>query len=385
LAEKSGDLRRLLNLVRLDILGKRESKIFALRYGLPDSTPLTLDRVGIRSDLTKEGVRYILLRAHRHIVAESIRQLESGLNDQPCAMLALFIRSYVCPESSNSARRLAILLMEEFHDFCPSKDIVTFIASLAYPAPESVSCYVDSAVKILTEQHPGCMKHDMAIRRIHKLFSYVFWPTTPKRITNREMVDIRRKGGEPSNTGLSSYYSLKMRRFVKVSSRLEVDFYRLLEHSKEIIEYHAHPIAVLFSSGGRHLIYYPDLFLLLQDGTGIVTEITPLFRMALWWNLLKFEALRSFCGRVGFGLLITDGYSCFEEICQYKVNQRYTSEVMYYLRNKGALDWNTYKEMKDKHHANRKDFVGLVVQNRLLWKLGPFRLSLSNEGLLSYT
>jgi hypothetical protein len=383
LAEKSSDLRRLLNLVRLDILRERESKIFALRYGLPDGTPLTLDRVGVQSDLSKEGVRDILLRAHRNIIAESIRQLESGMNDQPCAMLALFLRSNVCPESSNSARRLAILLMEEFHDFCPSKNIVTFIASLTHPAPESVSCYVDSAVRILKEQHPGCIEHDMAIKRIHKLFSYVFWPATPKRITNREMVDIRRREVEPSNNDLSSYYSLKMRRFVKISSRMEVDFYRLLEHSKEIAEYHAHPIAVPFSAGERHLIYYPDLFVLLRDGTGIVVEIVPLFRIALWRNLLKFEALKIFCGRVGYGLLITDGYSSFEEIRQYKVNRRYASEVMRYLTNKAALDWNTYKEIRDRHHASRQDFVGLVVQNRLVWRLGPFRLSLSNEGLPS--
>jgi hypothetical protein len=374
LAGKAGALRRLLNLARLDALRNRESSVLALRYGLSGGPPLTLEEVGRQISLTKEGVRLTLLRAHRRIVLESIRQLQSGLSNQPCARLSLLIQLRVRPQSVNSARRLAIFLMEEFRNFCPSADIVKFVASLAYATTHLASGDIDTAVGIIKDQHPGCMKHGMALERIHRLLSYVLWPKAPKNLGAREKLDIRRPADLSPANDLSSYYSLKMGRFMGFSSRLELNFYRLLEHSDEIVEFYAHSIAVPYCAEGRSLTYYPDLFILLRDKTAIVAEIIPLFRMPLWWNLQKFDALRSYCDSAGFGLLVTDGHNCLEEVSQYKVKEEYASEVMRHVETTGAIDWNTYTEIRDRYHPSRKDFVGLVVQNHLALHMNPFKL-----------
>jgi hypothetical protein len=375
LTKKVGDLRKLLDLARLDVLGDRESRMFALRYGLPEGSPYTLDYVGRQFGLSKEGARTILMRAHGVITAESISQLESGLTDRPCARLSLFIRLHVRPQSSNSAQRLAILLMEEFRDFCPSRNMVRFIASLAYPDPESASYHADAAARFVHQQHPGCLKHEMSLKRMRKLLSHVFWPPAARKVTDDEMSDVRRRGEVSVATDPSPYYSLKMGRFVKCKSRLELDFYRLLDDADDIVEYHAHSISVPYTVKGARLTYYPDLFALCRDGRGIVVEIVPLFRMAMWWNLQKFEALKIYCDRVGFGLLVTDGYSCLEEVYQYRVKEEYATEAMRYMETSGTIDWNTYRQIIDRYHPKGKDLVGLIVQNGLALHLNPFQIT----------
>jgi DNA-binding CsgD family transcriptional regulator len=375
LAGKAVDLRRLLNLARLDSLTNRESHIFAVRYGLSGGSPRTLNEIAKRFNLSKEGVRLTLLRAHRRITSGSRRQLESGLTDRPCARLALVIQLRVRPQFGNSARRLAVLLMEEFRNFCPSADIVQFVASLAYPSLESAKGEVDTAVRIVRDQHPGCMKHGMALKRIDKLLSYVHWPEAPKKLTARERLAIRRRGEVSPADGQSSYYSLKMAHFLRFRSRLELDFYRLLEHSEEIVEFHAHPITVPYWLKGRRLTCYPDIFIILSDSRGIVVEIVPLFRMPLWWNLPKFDALEGYCEGVGFGLLVTDGYSCLEEVREYKAKQEYVNEVMRHIETGGTVDFDTYREIRDMYHPSNKDFVGLIVQNGLALHMNPFKIS----------
>ena len=168
---------------------------------------------------------------------------------------------------------------------------------------------------------------------------------------------------------------------IQYSSKLERDFYRLLEHADEVAGYYAHPLEIPYQVDGRRLIYYPDLLVILRDYRAMVVEIIPAFRMALWRNLMSFEAAKDYCQKAGLGFLVTDGYCALEKFRRYQVKRGYAKEVMKSLKDKGSLDWKTYKPIKDRYKATRNDFVGLVVQKRLVWHLSPFKLSMRTSGV----
>ena len=367
-----------MNAARLDALPERESQAVALRYGLLDAETHTLEAIGRRFGLTRERVRHIILRAHRIIISEALSQLKNGLTYQSCARLALFARDFIRPECEGAPQRLAALITQDFGDLHPSTQVISFVASLAYSSTESAKDDIDTALEVLRKRYLRHVRRDLALARFKKLLSYTVWPANLKKLNDEDILDIRQGERVPPATSGSSFYSDKMGRFVKYSSELELKFLRLLECIDEVVEYHEHPFGVAYELDGKKLTYYPDLFILLRNRGGIVVEIIPVFRMALWRNLVSFEILQNYCHKVGLGVLVTDGYFSLEEIRRYHVKKRYASEVMRYLRKKGALDWNTYREIRDRHHANRNDFVGLVVQSRLVWQLQPFRLSLSN-------
>jgi hypothetical protein len=378
MTEREASLRELLDMARLDSLPERESQVLALRYGLPDAKTNTLEEVGRRFGLTRERARQIVLRAHRLVVSKALSELRKGLTNQPCARLALFAREFVCPERENLGQRLAALITQEFPGLFPTAQVIRFVASLAYADLEPAKDDIDAALTVLREQHERRMKRELALDRFKKLVSYVNWPASPKRIDDEDMADMRRGDNESLTAIAGSFYSDKMSHSVNYRSELELNFYRFLEQIDEVVEYHERPFGLPYESEGRRIIYYPDLFILLRNRRGIVVEIMPVFRMALWRNLVTFDSLHNYCLKVGFGLLVTDGYGCLEQMRQYKVEQRYTREVMRNLRKRGTLDWNTYRAIRDKYHAKRNDFVGLVVRNKLVWQLWPFKLSLSN-------
>ena len=128
LAEKEGAFRKLLDLARLDSLPDRESRTFALRYGLTDGKVHTLAETGRHFGISRERSRQIILRAHQNIVSKALSQLKKDRLDQPCAKLALYTRRFIHPECENAAQRMATLFQQEFKELTPSPGVIRFIA-----------------------------------------------------------------------------------------------------------------------------------------------------------------------------------------------------------------------------------------------------------------
>jgi hypothetical protein len=367
--------KKLLNAARIDALPDRESQALELRYGLVSGSPRSLEEVGSYLGLTRERARQIILRAHHRIVRKALEGIASGEVNQPTARLALYTRAVIRPESGDAAERLATFVIEELGDLSLCRQAVNFVASLAYMDTESAGD-IASVFETIRDRCSGGMKHATALERWRKLLSYAVWPTRPRKLDSRDVLTITGQDESlPPYAG--SFYSGKMSRAVKYNSELEMKFYRLLEHADDVLEYHVHPLGVPCGIDGKEFDYYPDLFLLLGDHRGLVVDIMPTFWMALSRNLVKFEILEQYCREAGLGVLVTDGHTCLEQMRGYTVNQEYAGEVICSLKKRGVLNWNTYRPIRDEHHAGRNDFVGLVLQNRLVWQLKPFSLSIS--------
>lgn len=114
MSKDKSSFREFLNAARLDVLQDRESRLFALRYGLPHGPAHTLEEIGKESGLSRERVRKILLRAHDRIVREAQSEIEAGETNQPSARLALYIRDAIGKDYNGAVERLADFVVEEF-------------------------------------------------------------------------------------------------------------------------------------------------------------------------------------------------------------------------------------------------------------------------------
>jgi len=374
-------LTEFLNAARLDVLPDRESRQFALRYGLPHGSPCTLEEIGKESGLSRERVRQILLRAHYRIVREAESDIKAGETGRPSARLALYIQGSIGTDSDRVVERLCDFVIGEFDDVVVTAQVVEFVSRLAYVGSERVKPDPDSAWWLIRERYSRVRRHGTIQARFEGLLGYVVWPEKTKMLTREEIAVIKDTKPPSSPHVANDYYSGKTGRSIKCSSILEKNFYRLLEHADEVTGYYAHPFEIPYEVDDRKLIYYPDLLVILRDCRAMVVETMPAFRMALWRNLVCFEAMSDYCQTTGFGFLITDGYSSLEKFRRYRVKHGYAKMVMQSLKNKGPLDWKSYKPIRDTHKATRDDFLGLVVQKKLVWHLGPFKLSMGPSGI----
>jgi hypothetical protein len=166
-----------------------------------------------------------------------------------------------------------------------------------------------------------------------------------------------------------------MSRDIQYESLLERDFLLVLEDLACVVTYQEQPFVVPYDKENREHCYYPDVFFVLEDGRGVVVEVKPTFRMALHRNLVKWSALRAFCRQRGYGLLVTDGRYAIQQVQRRDTNPSGSQAVLEALQH-GSLSWHEYRMIRDRHKISKSEFLGLILQNRLVWELGPFRLSL---------
>jgi hypothetical protein len=364
-----------LALAQMDALRERESRIFELRYGLADGYPQTLEQVGQEFGVTRERIRQIINRSLRKIRGKGRRYINIGNTKQPCAQLILYLEGIIRPDEVGHIGRFVDYLSNDLA-YLPETCAIHLIACLMYPNREKEKLYRKEIKRHLRRRDR--LKKDY--ERLENLFSHIIWPDSVGLLQQEEILTIKRERTVSlGNVGYAGdFFSKKMNRSVQYESYLERDFLLRLESFDDVVLYQEQPFVVPYERGGRLRNYYPDVFFVLKDERGVVVEIKPVFQMALRRNLVKWSALRKFCSQTGIGILITDGRYSIQQVQQHDVNPDFAKEVLSSLQ-RGALSWNEYREIRDRHDVSRNDFLALILKNRLFWDLQPFRLSLNER------
>ena len=237
---------------------------------------------------------------------------------------------------------------------------------------------IEKAKKILQEleyEQIKYYKQQKLLSKFKELLSYVIYPGEVKKLKESSFQEINRQR-EVSLEGKGTsgdFYSNKLNRLVQYESSLEMNFLLYLENLDDVIFYQEQPLRIFYEFEEKGGFYYPDFLFILKDGVGIVTEIKPIFQMALQRNLAKWSALKAYCSKHGLGLLVTDGRYTIQQIQQHQVKPDFSNYVLEKLYQ-GNMIWTEYKKIKEQFKPSRNDFVSLVLNNRLIWKLNPFFL-----------
>ena len=119
-------------------------------------------------------------------------------------------------------------------------------------------------------------------------------------------------------------------------------------------------------------IYYPDIQLLLNDGSLVVIEVKPFMEMVNKRNLWKRKALRKYCKKNGFAYAIIDQdyYSFDKDLVKENVTEELQMKFIKFVEEKGkvAPSDSDYKEFKEENNINDYQVCYIIWNNKTYLK-----------------
>lgn len=367
-------------LAQVEALTAKESHILDLRYGLANGEPQTLEQVGQSLGISRERVRQILARVFRKIYYKGKRQIAKGQIEESIARLLLYLERTLKPEGAGNIDRILAFAQEELVYLPQITHALPLLTSLLYGPGVQAEEYLSQLIKLYRQGELALSQAIKADTKLKNLLTFVIWP---REITKGpQAFDLASKlsrQGDVSADGegkSGTFFSQKMCRDVHYESFLELQFLLRLEKVKDVVLYQEQPFVIPYELDGIPRTYYPDIFFIIEDGRGIVVEIKPRYQMALYENLAKWSALYKYCVQNGWGLLVTDGTRVFQKFQQHKFPAEFQTALLMALENSrdGTLSWKEYRTIKDQYNITWDDFIAVILQNRLIWRLQPFVL-----------
>lgn len=371
----------LLDLAVVESLSVREASIFRARYGMGlERDPKTLAVVGMQHGVSRERIRQILKKCIGKFRRRAARYLRNEDFSKPTAQLFALLKSWVRPEAPKSGDALIAMGTDEGSFAYLQKEILMLIVSLLYRSVEAkaLNTAISLGIKRYLSNQAGGYDSRYAVNMLNK----ALWPAagipgsyeTCSQLTRKRSVNEHggvRYGLEKFRPKSGEFFSAKLHRVVQYESIMELTFLSKLEAASEVVCYSEQPFAIPYEYG----TYYPDVFVALSDGAGIVVELKPLFEMGLQINLLKWRALWQFCKSAGYGFLVTDGRWELTEIKRRFPPSMFEGAILRALR-RGPLSWEAYRSLRDAYLPGRDEFLAIILRNRLVWNLSPFNLRL---------
>jgi hypothetical protein len=363
-----------------ETLTSRQKYIFIRRYGLDGEARHTLHSIAQKIKVTLERVRQIIDSSLTKIYARGSFQRKAEI-EGPSVILIQRLETTFGRTEEEIATSI-VNLMTTNPDECDLDS--TYVALIGHlilgnkAKAKAMACRSKEIQEALKASQLEERKASAINDKITKVLKHTEWPKNIANSIDSDGVSIEPKRKTNTNeSGLHEYFdSDKNGRTIYYDSELEMSFYKTLEHSSLIKRYVEQPFRIEYTLDGQIRNYYPDVLTYLNDGRGVVIEIKPVFHMALWKNVVKYESLRGFCNKHGLGCLMTDGRVTYGELYNTDIPTGYVSDVMIIIDDTKdkRISYREYKPLKDKHNPTRDDFISMVLQHELVWHTEPFRL-----------
>lgn len=124
--------------------------------------------------------------------------------------------------------------------------------------------------------------------------------------------------------------------------------------------------------------FVPDLLLILDDGRSIIVEVRTDKQMAMRANWQKWSALRAFCRQQGFGLLVTDGTRCIQDLSRVPVSAEVCDSLLTLL-GKWPITLAKYTPWAEANRVSCDQLLAIIIKERLVYQPFPFMLARSEH------
>lgn len=363
-----------------DALKDRDYLIFELRFGFDGNNARTLAEVGEIIGVTRQRIGQILERCFRKIRGKGKRNLNKGDFSNPCARLLQMLNELIIPGEAGEEERINKLTETELAHFPDFTHLYPLIFFLLYYSDAKIEALMVKLSEFKKNNLPQLtLSHDDLFA---KWMKDVIWPPATKIYSITPSLISNFKKDKEINIFSEGYngvfYSEKLQCDVHYQSKLELQFYQHLEALSQVILYQAQPFHIKYLNNDIEFNYYPGVFIVLNDGRGIVVDILPSYYMALNINWKKWSALRTFCKENGYGFLISDSRNTFQEIQRKPVPENFKNSLLEAL-TKGTVNWDQYNSLREKTPVTRAEFTAIVMKYKLHFQFAPFMVGLNHN------
>jgi hypothetical protein len=212
-----------------------------------------------------------------------------------------------------------------------------------------------------------------AAERLERMLPHVEWPGARTPAPPRSAIRPQR---DTDGDGAGKWQSAKLAREVSYESVAELSLIRLLERAPQVLWFCEQPVAIGYKFTGRHRTYYPDLIAATADGCCILVEVKPLPEMPMAINQAKADAARAFCGRHGWGYLLTDASGrTLHDLVTLAVPEQAARGFADALRRVGTMTWRDVKAHRARHGISSLQVSALAMQLGWDVQLDPYRIT----------
>jgi hypothetical protein len=354
---------------------ERDRTVLAQRLGLDGDAALPLRDIGAGLHLSGERVRQVQDRAvgqlcRRHtppspgnyagqVIAGVISEAADDGAEPAAALLTLAVA--VCPGMPTG---FAVQLLARLagHNQHASRHLTAEVMTLLAVRRAQLARVPRQA-----------RSAELAAERVGRMLQHAEWPGGRDPAPPRSAVRPQRAtGGDEAGT----WQSAKLGRAVAYESVAELALVRMIDQAPQVLWFCEQPAAIGYAFGGRHRTYYPDLLLATDDGACVLVEVKVLAEMPLAVNQAKAAAARAFCGRHGWGYLLTDASGrTLRDLARLAVPELAGQEFTRALRAAGTLGWRDVKAQRDRHGLTATQVSALALQRGWDVRLDPYRVS----------
>ncbi len=327
----SRDVDGLLLLLSNEIRVARTKDIWQ-RYMLTDAE--TLEQIGKDYSLTRERIRQLVKRGNRVIAALFVRHCTYGKSE----IFDRFIFS-MTQALENASSVLPMFLQGAFADWGERKRKAAL--QLLF-GEENGAALFEACESYRKESMDSAKKQKEAVEKLTRLREMIQYPTEVYADTEEQI----------GTFVIEKEYTHILK------------FRRQLEKMQGYLRFIQKPNIVYYSSTKTD--HRPDFLLELENGRRVLVLVLPTLNMAFSYNTKRFQALRDFCERKGYGYLIVDDREqTLWDLEHLPLAPTLKSALDAVLSSKGRILWGDIFEVKEAHGLTSTLIAAYVLQSKL--------------------
>ncbi len=150
-------------------------------------------------------------------------------------------------------------------------------------------------------------------------------------------------------------------------------FKKKLEAMSDQVSFIENPDIIYYTT--TKIEHRPHFLLKTKDGKCVLVVLVSIKKMALHYNLNRFNALHEYCVKNGYGYLILSetGHSIYD-LKEMELEPALTAELDDFLEETGHLLFSDIERLKGHYKITDTVLTAYVLQRRLSFSLLPFRI-----------
>lgn len=336
-------------------LTPREQDILFSRLGI-NTTAKTLQEIGKAYSFSRERARQIVNKAIKKLSRQYITSDELLTLEYKKAQIVSDIAEI------SVGRFLSFLFTQDATSW-----LVKFVCDVYLHCEVDVSAFKQSLLTELKEKkhHEARLEKALAYNSdIHNMISF----SSKKRcITENDFDRLKAERATHGEAGEIHYYSFDGKAYL-YDSILEQRILQRLLVNNTFRRIKTQSLKIPYNGG----YYYPDFQCLTHDGEFVIIEVKSLLGMCESSNIKKFEALKEYCEKYGFGYMIIDERgNSYEHINDR--NEEFFNLVLAEIKERGSVSYERYQQIYKDTEATIKNLLTLIKTHKLCLSF-PFLL-----------
>lgn len=342
-----------------NILKENQLEVFKMRMGITDCDKNTLCFIGNYFNLSRERIRQIL------------NNIMYRLQNNKYSLQEKYIKIFNHIKNKDILNYLLIGIEHIYN--------INFLEFILNILDEKISKDIIDRINTLYEKAKKDSNDQFVIYHVEeKLYNILNFPSNINE-KSKEIFDLlctERDTFDFNNNG--KVLVSKLQKFVAYESELEKYIIKSYGKCTFVTDIKTQSLVIDYTYKNKVYQYYPDIQLLINDSILAIIEVKPLYNMVDATNLAKYDALKEYATKNGFGyVMMDDHFNSIEILQNVHVDRKIQDAFVELVRKNGHINYDHYRDFKTNYQLKMQQIEKIILDNRehIELHVKPFKIS----------